>query len=45
MTETEVKVALLKEATRIIVSRPQNDPVADLKEVYRMLIALYNEKL
>ena len=47
MTETEVKLELLRIAEQIITSNPHRgeDNVADLKEIYRMLVALYNEKL
>ena len=45
--EVAVKLELLRIAERLVTSNPSCDKevVADLKEVYRMVVALYNEKL
>jgi hypothetical protein len=44
--EVAVKLELLRIAERIVCSKHvRGDDAADLKEIYRMLVALYNEKL
>ena len=47
LDESEVKVELLKIAGRIVeTNHPYKDEAAAfLKEIYRQIVALYNEKL
>jgi uncharacterized membrane protein YoaT (DUF817 family) len=45
--ESAVKLHLLGVAERIYASNPGpwDEPASGIKEIYRMLVALYNEKL
>jgi hypothetical protein len=47
MNEAETKLELLRIAERIVTSNPHRskDSAVDIKEIYRQLVALYNEKL
>jgi len=47
MTESEIKLDLLRLAARIVESNPMRgkDSAIEIKEVYRQLVALFNEKL
>ncbi len=47
MIETEIKLELLRIAERVVTSNPfrGKDSAIEVKEIYRQLVALYNEKL
>jgi hypothetical protein len=48
MSEIEVKLELLRMSERIVTSCPHRSSENDssrLKEIYRQLVALFNEKL
>ena len=47
MHEPEIKLELLRIAERLIATNPfrGKDSAIEVKEIYRQLVALYNEKL